>query len=85
MRVRTDETTLSRFRVLLIGYCLGIRCERRPCEEVHLTLAYRWFRRLGLEGKVPDHSTFSKDRHGGFRAPLAALQHRDNGEHHIAA
>src|SRR5262245_19427177 len=38
-------------RMLLVGYCLGIRSERRLCEEVHLNLAYRWFCRLGLEGK----------------------------------
>ena len=37
------------------------------CEEVHLNLAYRWFCRLGLDGDVPDHSTFSKNRHGLFR------------------
>src|SRR5271155_552561 len=54
-------------RMLLIGYCFGIRSERRLCEEVHLNLAYRWFCRLGLEGNVPDHSTFSKNRHGRFR------------------
>jgi transposase len=54
-------------RMLLVGYCFGIRSERRLCEEVHLNLAYRWFCRLGLEGKVPDHSTFSKNRHGRFR------------------
>ena len=54
-------------RMLMIGYCMGIRSERRLCEEVHLNLAYRWFCRLGLEGKVPDHSTFSKNRHGRFR------------------
>jgi transposase len=54
-------------RMLLIGYCLGIRSERRLCEEAHLNLADRWFCRLGLEGKVPDHSTFSKNRHGRFR------------------
>ena len=54
-------------RMLLIGYCLGIRSERRLCEEVHLNLAYRWFCRLGLKGRVPDHSTFSKNRHGRFR------------------
>ena len=54
-------------RMLLIGYCFGIRSERRLCEEVHLNLAYRWFSRLGLEGAVPDHSTFSKNRHGRFR------------------
>jgi transposase len=54
-------------RMLLIGYCFGIRSERRLCEEVHLNLAYRWFCRLGLEDSVPDHSTFSKNRHGRFR------------------
>lgn len=54
-------------RMLLIGYCMGIRSERRLCEEVHLNLAYRWFCRLDLGGAVPDHSTFSKNRHGRFR------------------
>ena len=54
-------------RMLLIGYCFGIRSERRLCEEVHLNLAYRWFCRLSLEDKVPDHSSFSKNRHGRFR------------------
>ena len=54
-------------RMLIIGYCFGIRSERRLCEEVHLNLAYRWFCRLNLEDKVPDHSTFSKNRHGRFR------------------
>jgi transposase len=54
-------------RMLLVGYCLGIRSERRLCEEVHLNLAYRWFCRLDLSAPVPDHSTFSKNRHGRFR------------------
>src|SRR5258708_4219175 len=54
-------------RMLLVGYCFGIRSERRLCDEVHLNLAYRWFCRLGLDGAVPDHSTFSKNRHGRFR------------------
>lgn len=54
-------------RMLVIGYCFGIRSERRLCEELHLNLAYRWFCRLGLEDKIPDHSTFSKNRHGRFR------------------
>ena len=54
-------------RMLIVGYCLGVRSERRLCEEVHLNLAYRWFCRLGLDGGVPDHSTFSKNRHGRFR------------------
>jgi transposase len=54
-------------RMLIVGYCFGIRSERRLCEEVHLNLACRWFCRLGLEGEVPDHSTFSKNRRGRFR------------------
>ena len=54
-------------RMLIVGYCFGIRSERRLCEEAHLNLAYRWFCRLGLDGGVPDHSTFSKNRHGRFR------------------
>src|SRR3984893_11108544 len=54
-------------RMLLVGYCFGIRSERRLCDEVHLNLAYRWFCRLGLDGAVPDHSTSSKNRQGRFR------------------
>ena len=54
-------------RMLLVGYCYSIRYERRLCQEVELNLAYRWFCRLGLEDKVPNHSTFSFNRHGRFR------------------
>jgi transposase len=54
-------------RMLIVGYCYGIRSERRLCEEVELHLAYRWFCRLDLDAKVPDHSTFSVNRHGRFR------------------
>ena len=64
-RPSVDPELMIRMR--LIGYCCGIRSERRLCEEVHLNLAYRWFCRLGLDGAVPDHSTFSKNRHGRFR------------------
>ena len=54
-------------RMLIVGYCYGIRYERKLCEEVELHLAYRWFCCLDLEDKVPDHSTFSINRHGRFR------------------
>jgi transposase len=54
-------------RMLIVGYCYGIRFERRLCEEVELHLAYRGFCRLDLDDKVPDHSTFSVNRHGRFR------------------
>ena len=54
-------------RMLIVGYCYGIRFERKLCEEVELHLAYRWFCRLDLDDGVPDHSTFSVNRHGRFR------------------
>lgn len=54
-------------RMLLIGYCCGIRSERQLCYEVTMNLAYRWFCKLKITDKVPDHSTFSKNRHGRFR------------------
>jgi transposase len=54
-------------RMLLVGYCYSIRSERRLCQEVKVNLAYRWFCGLGLEDKVPHHSTFSVNRHGRFR------------------
>ncbi len=54
-------------RMLLLGYCYSIRSERRLCQEVKVNLAYRWFCGLGLEDKVPHHSTFSVNRLGRFR------------------
>jgi transposase len=51
-------------RMLIVGS--GIRSPRRLCDEVHLNLADRWFRRLGRDGRVPDHSTFSKNGRGRF-------------------
>src|SRR5215813_12252457 len=54
-------------RMLLVGYCYGIRSERRLCEEVALHLAYRWFCKLDLDDQVPHHSTLSVNRLGRFR------------------
>src|ERR1700733_9588173 len=48
-------------RMLVVGYCYGIRSERKLCEEVKLHLAYRWFCRLDLDDKAPHHSTFSEN------------------------
>lgn len=41
--------------------------EQRLCEAPHLNLAYRGFCRLSLEEEAPNHSRFSKNRHGRFR------------------
>ncbi len=54
-------------RMLLVGYCYSIRSERRLCQEVKANLVYRWFCGLGLEDKIPHHSSFSVNRHGRFR------------------
>src|SRR6266849_1172817 len=54
-------------RLLLVDYLYGITSERRLMDEVRMHLAYRWFTRLGFEQEIPDHSTFSKNRHGRFR------------------
>jgi hypothetical protein len=76
-------------RMLIVGYCTGIRSERRLCDEVHLNLAYRWFCRLGLDGRVPDHSVLeeptralSRERHAAppFRERSAAVHRRGSSE-----
>jgi transposase len=54
-------------RMLIVGYCYGIRSERKLTQEVELHLAYRWFCKLDLDDKVPHHSTFSENRLGRFR------------------
>jgi transposase len=61
-------------RLLLVGYLYGITSERRLMEEVRMHLAYRWFSRLGFEREVPDHSTFTKNRHGRFRGVAVFLE-----------
>jgi len=54
-------------RMLIIGYCYGLRSERKLTQEVELHLAYRWFCRLDLDDKIPHHSTFSENRLHRFR------------------
>jgi transposase len=54
-------------RMLIIGYVLAIRSERAICRELQVNLAYRWFCRLSIEDKIPDHSVFSRARHERFR------------------
>src|ERR1700740_1070958 len=54
-------------RVLLVGYVFAIRSERRICAEVQVNLAYRWFCKLGIEDRIPDHSVFCRARLEAFR------------------
>jgi transposase len=43
-------------RMSIVGYVFAIRSERQLCSEVQVNLAYRWFCKLGIEDKIPDHS-----------------------------
>ena len=61
-------------RMLIVGYVFAIRSERRLCSEVQVNLAYRWFCKLGIEDKIPDHSVFCRARHERFRES-DALRH----------
>ena len=53
--------------MLIIGYVFGLRSERLLCREVQVNFAYRWFCKLGIEHKIPDHSAFSRARNERFR------------------
>ncbi len=53
-----------------------IRRKRYWPLTVHLNLAYRWFCRLGFDGRVPDHTAFSRNRHGRFRGGFSVPQNR---------
>lgn len=55
-------------RMLILSYMFAIRSERALCRELQLNLAYRWFCGLGIEDKIPDHSTFTRARNERFRA-----------------
>jgi len=54
------------FRMLLVAFLYDIRSDRQLCEDVYYNLAYRWFCRLSLQDRVPDHSSLSRirDRYG---------------------
>ena len=54
-------------KTVVVGEYPSFSSFSQLCTVIHLNLAYRWFCRLGLDGGVPDHSTFSKNRHGRFR------------------
>ena len=54
-------------RMLIVGYVFALRSERLLCREVQVNIAYRWFCKLGIEHKIPDHSAFSRARNERFR------------------
>lgn len=62
-------------RMLIVGYVFAIRSERMLCREVQVNLAYRWYCKLGIEDRIPDHSAFSRAGTSAFaRAmPCAAF------------
>ena len=53
-------------KYLLVGYLYGIESERRIEQEIQVNMAYRWFLRLDIGERVPDHSTISQNRRRRF-------------------
>src|SRR3974390_736172 len=66
-RGRPSVDPVLMIRILIIGYVFGLRSERLLCREVQVNFAYRWFCKLGIEHKIPDHSAFSRARNERFR------------------
>lgn len=50
------------FRMQIVACLHNIGSDRRLCEEIEFNLAYRWYCRLSLSDKVPDHSSLTKIR-----------------------
>jgi transposase len=63
---RPSIDPLLMIRMLIVGYVFAIRSERRICAEVQVNLAYRWFCKLRIEDRIPDHSVFCRARHERF-------------------
>ena len=57
-RPSIDPVVLVKY--ILIGYLYGIESERRIEREIQVNMAYRWFLRLDLDERAPDHSTISQ-------------------------
>lgn len=49
------------FKMIFINYIDGIHSLRKTCERCKTDVAYRWFLRINLDEKVPDHSTYSQN------------------------
>lgn len=47
-------------KIILLGPLFNIRSVRQTIKEIETNLAYRWFLGLGMDEKVPDHSTISQ-------------------------
>jgi len=63
-RPSVDPVMLVKY--LLIGYLYGIDSERRIEQEIQVNMAYRWFLKLDIDERVPDHSTISQNRRRRF-------------------
>jgi len=49
-------------RASLLQILFTVRSERQLCERIDYDLMFRWFVGLGMDDRVWDHSTFSKNR-----------------------
>ena len=54
------------FKMILLGFLYGIESERRIEKEINVNIAYKWFLKLSLDEKSPDHCTISQTRKRKF-------------------
>ncbi|VXB83935.1 hypothetical protein EXIGUO8H_380010 [Exiguobacterium sp. 8H] len=55
-----SDKEAERVTTVLLGPLFNIRSVRQTVRKVQTNLAYRWFLGLGIDEKVPDHSTISQ-------------------------
>ena len=59
-RPALDPTMM--FKILILGYLVGVRSERQLIRDIQVNVAYRWFLGLGLTDPVPHATTLSQNR-----------------------
>lgn len=71
-RNRVDPVVL--FKMMFINIIFGFHSMRRTCSEIEISFGYRWFLGLGMDDKVPDHSTFSQNYRRKFKDNDVAIR-----------
>ncbi|WP_352403142.1 IS1182 family transposase [Kandleria vitulina] len=71
-RNRIDPVVL--FKMMFINIIFGFHSMRRTCNEIEISFGYRWFLGLGMDDKVPDHSTFSQNYRRKFKDNDVAIR-----------
>lgn len=68
---RVDPVVL--FKLMFINIIFDIHSMRKTCSECAVNIAYRWFLGIGMDEKIPDHSTFSQNYARKFKNNNVAI------------